>query len=447
MQDPATGRRAPWRRALELVRPDVPPAVLRLQLGGLLNALGNGLIMPFLIIYLHAVRGIPLATCGLVVATTSGVSLFATPLAGTIVDRVGARRTLFGALGFLAAGFGGYTLVHEAWQGFLAAGVAGIGNGFFWPSQSSLIAGLAGPEHRAPAFAMQRVTMNLGIGLGALIGGFLASTSDPASFQRLFLANALTYLGYMLVLARVPDVPHAVRAVGERAGRYADVLRHRPFMGLIALNFVLITAGISQLDVLPAYVRQHAGMDERGIGWMFLVNTLLVVLLQLPVANALRGRRRMPSLALVALIWAASWALVPLVAARFEGTGATIVFAAVLGIFAIGECFHGSVQAPLVSDLADHRLIGRYMAMSALSWNVGFAAGPAIGGFMLGAAPTALWWLMATVLVGCAGAALLLERAMPVGVRRTPSARPSQRVVTGLDDPMRDRHEGVTDLV
>jgi MFS family permease len=251
----------------------------------------------------------------------------------------------------------------------------------------------------------------------------------------------------MLVLARVPDVPRAVRAAGERAGRYVDVLRHRPFMGLIALNFVLITAGISQLDVLPAYVRQHAGMDERGIGWMFLVNTLLVVVLQLPVANSLRGRRRMPSLALVAVIWAASWALVPLVAARFDGTAATIVFALLLGLFAIGECFHGSVQAPLVSDLADHRLIGRYMAMSSLSWNVGFAAGPAIGGFMLGAAPTALWWLAATVLLGCAGGALALERMLPAGVRRSPKAPSPQRVVAGLDDPVRDRHEGVTDLV
>ena len=50
----------------------------------------------------------------------------------------------------------------------------------------------------------------------------------------------------------------------------------------------------------------------------------------------------------------------------------------------IGECLHGAVQAPMVTDLADERLMGRYMAASAFSWSAGFAIGPAIGGFMLG---------------------------------------------------------------
>ena len=54
------------------------------------------------------------------------------------------------------------------------------------------------------------------------------------------------------------------------------------------------------------------------------------------------------------------------------------------GLLGIGECLHGAVQAPLVTDLADERLMGRYMAASAFSWSAGFAIGPAIGGFMLG---------------------------------------------------------------
>ncbi|MDX6447885.1 MAG: hypothetical protein QOD08_348, partial [Gaiellaceae bacterium] len=35
-----------------------------LQLGGLTNAFGNGIVLPFLIIYLHNVRGIPLGLAG-----------------------------------------------------------------------------------------------------------------------------------------------------------------------------------------------------------------------------------------------------------------------------------------------------------------------------------------------------------------------------------------------
>jgi MFS family permease len=135
------------------------------------------------------------------------------------------------------------------------------------------------------------------------------------------------------------------------------------------------------------------------------------------------GHRRMPSLAVVAVLWAASWALVPLVAGSFSGAQATVLLAAVLALFAVGECFHGVVQAPLVTDLADPRLIGRYMALSALSWNVAFSVGPAIGAAVLGQAPDAVWIGAALVLLLGGVAALLLEPSLPHGVRRSPKAR------------------------
>ena len=82
-------------------------------------------------------------------------------------------------------------------------------------------------------------------------------------------------------------------------------------------------------------------------------------------------------------------------------------------IFGVGECLHGAVQAPLVADLADPRLLGRYMALSALSWQVGFALGPALGGFVLAVAPSGIW-LGAAALCALGGAlALVLERTLP----------------------------------
>src|SRR5262249_40566901 len=165
---------------------------------------------------------------------------------------------------------------------------------------------------------------------------------------------------------------------------YRDVLRNHIFLAVLGLNVILITAGIAQLEVLPAFATKHAGVSESGVGWIFFVNTVVVVALQMPLARIMAGHRRMPSLALVAAIWALSWILVPLVAAGSSGAMATVLLAGVMALFAVGECFHGTVQAPLVTDLADPRLIGRYMALSALSWNVGFSAGPAIGAAVLG---------------------------------------------------------------
>jgi MFS family permease len=79
------------------------------------------------------------------------------------------------------------------------------------------------------------------------------------------------------------------------------------------------------------------------------------------------------------------------------------------------------VQAPLVSDLADHSLIGRYMAASAFSWGVGFTVGPAIGGIVLEGSPHLLWPGAAAVCLAAGAAALALERAIPTHARTTPA--------------------------
>jgi MFS family permease len=404
------------RNYLRSLNPQLPRSVQTLQLGGLLNAIGNGLILPFTLIYLHNERGIGLGTAGLVMGTNAAVSLVAGPIAGALVDRVGGKKMLAIALLFLTVGIAGYSLVETAWQGFLVAAVVGIGNGAFWPSQSSLLSGLAPREKRPAVFAMQRVTMNLGIGIGGLAGGFIASES----FQALFIIDAFTFVAYAAVLwVFVPEPRHAVERAA-RSGSYRDVFRHRVFMGLMAVNAAFIVAGIAQLEVLPAYAKNEVGIAETGIGQLFFINTLAVVLLQLPIARFARGHRRMPYLALVGVFCAASWLLVPVSGLWLAGAGAFAVLALAVAIFGVAECLHGAVQAPLVADLADHRLIGRYMAISALSWQVGFTIGPAAGAALLAASPTGLWIAAAIVCLLAGGAALVLERSLPENVRRTP---------------------------
>ena len=58
---------------------------------------------------------------------------------------------------------------------------------------------------RHAAFAQQRLTMNLGIGLGGLVGGFIAHVRDPHTFTVLFTLDAVTFLGYVVVLASIHD--------------------------------------------------------------------------------------------------------------------------------------------------------------------------------------------------------------------------------------------------
>ena len=398
--------------------PPLPRSVATLQVGGLVNSFGNGTVIPFLFIYLHNERGIGVAVVGLIFATHAIVSMVAGSIFGSQIDRFGGKNVLAVSLAILTIGYAAYALVREPWQGFAVAALSGIGVGGFWPSQSTLIAGLSPPEQRPAAFGMQRVVMNVGIGLGALAGGLIAATG---SYTGLFLLDAATFLAYgavMLVLVPEPTTRGAAGAP-ERSGSYRDVLRHRPFMAVIGLNALFIFAGFSLLEVLPVYAKNEGGLTETQIGLLFFVYTVVIVLAQLPLVRLARGHRRMPALALLGALWASAWTLVS-VAGAAAPEAAFFLLAASMMIFGFGLCLHGVVQAPLVADLAEPMLLGRYMALSALSWQLGFALGPAIGGIGLELSPNGVWLGAAALCAAGGGIALLIEEALPQGARRTP---------------------------
>ena len=409
-----------FARYVRSLNPQLPRAVWLLQAGGLANMFGNGVIVPFLVIYLHNVRGISLGLAGLIAATNGAAALVSGPIAGSLADRIGARTTLVAALLIMACAFALLPLITQPWHAFLLNALAGTGSGAFWPSQGTLLSALTPADRRPAAFAQQRVTMNLGIGLGGLVGGLIASTSDPSSFTILFVLDAVTFLVFAAILTRVPSPKIEPQEHGSARG-YAAVFRDRPFRSFILLNTLFIAASIAIFsELFPVFAKNEASVTEREIGLIFFLNTALIVIVQLPVAKWQQGKRRMSALAAMAVLFAVTWILVLLGGLTLEAGAATALFAFAFGIFSLGECLHGSVQGPLVSDLAPRPLLGRYMAMSSSSWQVGFILGPAVGGFVLQAQPYALWPIAAAVCLIGAVWALALERRLPQTVRRTP---------------------------
>jgi len=279
------------------------------------------------------------------------------------------------------------------------------------------------------------VSMNLGIGLGAAIGGLIATTSDPSSFTRMFLLDAATFLVFAVVLlVGVKEPPATEPEAHEEPGSYRAVLRDRNFLALTGLNVLFVAVGYEVFALLPPFAKNYAGVDEHWIGFIWLANTLLIVLIQLPVSKALEGRRRMAALALMNVLWAGASLIVLAGGGLLNGTSAALVLMSATMVFAVGETLQGPTQAPLVADLAPERLRGRYFALSAMSWSAGSILGPAVGGPLLGWHPLAVWPISAGVCVLAAVGCLRLERSLPERVRRTP--RPEPVTVTALTPPL-----------
>jgi MFS family permease len=406
------------RNYLRSLDPRLPRDVYVLQLGGLLNAFGNGIVLPFLIIYLHNVRGISLGVAGLAAATQSATGLASGFLGGSLSDRIGAKRVLLATLGVMTVAFALMPTIHTAWQAFPIYMLWGAGSGSFWPSQSALLAGLTPAERRSPSYALQRLTMNLGVAIGGVVAGLIASVAHPRSFTVLFLLDCLTFVAYAFVLARVraPEL-HPERG----SGRWRDVARHRTFVAYTVLNAAFMASAISlMVELLPAFAKNVTHVNERQVGIIFAVDSVGIVLFQLPLAKLLEGRRRMRGLAAMGVVWSISLLLVWSAGRWTTATAAAIVLCCASAVFAIGECLHGAIHAPLGVDLAPPRLLGRYLALSSLSWQVGWIVGPAGGGFLLQHAPLLLWPIAAAVNLACASGALVLERRLPEHVRLTP---------------------------
>jgi MFS family permease len=422
-------------RYVRRLDPRLPRTVWLVQCGGVVNSLGNGMAFPFIVIYLHNVRGISFANAGLALAIGGVAALLAGLGAGSAIDRIGGRNTLLLGLVLQAAAFAFFPRVREPWHAFALLSVEGAGTACFWPGQSTLLSRLAPAEDRHSAFSVQRITMNLGMGLGGLVGGLIAATSDAGSFTKLFLLDAATFFVFVGVLSTIREpVPAEPQQEEEPTGGYRVVLRDRNFLALLGLNVLFVTVGYEVFALLAPFAKNYAGVSERWVGLIWLANTLTVVFVQLPVAKLLEGRRRMLALAAMNAIWGAAALIILAAGDLLNGTSAALVILAAGMVFGIGETLQAPTQPPLVADLAPDRLRGRYFALGSMSWSVGGILGPAIGGALLGWHPLAVWPSATAVCLFAIAGCLVLERNLPDSVRRTP--KPEAGPVTPLEPPL-----------
>jgi len=390
------------------------------QIGVFLNALGWGAVLPFEVIYLHDGRGFSLGAAGLVVGTLTGVAVAAAPLAGPLIDRLGARAVAAGAGVALAVGYAGLALASTEARAFAAAAIGGAGNGALLPAQSTLIAALATPDVRHRANAVSRVCTNAGFGLGGVLGGLVAARGLHG-FESLFLFNAATYLVYVGVLIAV--VRRAPRGPEPVTGGYRRVLRDGAFVRLAVTNTVIIAVGWGVLPwVVPPYAESDLGVDAKLIGLLLFANAATVVVAQVPIARMAEGRRRVVMMATGAVLIGAACLLV--LSARELGGAAYAALVVASIAIGVGECFHTAALMPLVADLAPESLRGRYMATVGLSWWTGLALAPTVGTQLLSASASVAFVSCAAAAAAAAMSMLALERRLPDELRLTPRPAP-----------------------
>lgn len=369
----------------------LPPAARRFIATVAVARFGTGLTLPFTLILLHEVRGIPLPTVGLLLAVPGLVGLAAVPVGGALIDRLGARVVLTGCLLLQAGGNVGLAVATSPATALPAVLLLGLGLGPSFPASAALLNGLVeGPLQVQRAFGLQFTALNAAIGVGGLVGAAVVDVDRPGTFVALYLANAVAVMVQGVLLPREAGAAHRA-AEEEAAPSYREALADPVLRRVCLVTLALALTGYASLDSgFPAYARVEGDITPSVIALALVVNTTVIVAGQLLVLRLIAGRRRSSALAVGAALWALSWASLGLVPGLDEGSRVAVVLL-FGGLFGVGETFSAPTLQPLVNAIATDRLRGRYNALSGLMFSVGFVVAPALGGFLIGHGLSGAW--------------------------------------------------------
>ncbi|MEU5990713.1 MFS transporter [Spirillospora sp. NPDC047418] len=407
----------------------------RLYAAALVGSIGDGIYVPLTMLFVHALTGLSLTAIGAGLSLAGLCALAFMPVAGVLIDRIGAKRVVMCALVLRAAGFAAYPFA-DTYPSFLAvAVVVAVGMWASTPSQHAFIGEIAQGAERDRLLAWDRSLRNGGMGLGSIAAAAVLAVDGTTGFITAALVLASLFVLATGLVARIPAVRDGARRhrkeqrkeqrkeeAKEQRG-YRRVLTDRPYLLITAANFLIAFGYTTQAMALPVFLTRDIGLPDALAGGVFALNTVLVAALGVPVARITMRGRRPRAAALGAAIFAVSFTAFALIPQFVSGASAIVAVLAVAVLYTSGELIHSVPAQGLSVQAAPDHLRGRYLSVYQLSWSLCRTIAPLLLGFLLEAGTWQLWTVLALLVL--AGAVILLctERALPphaVGIRPAP---------------------------
>jgi MFS family permease len=370
------------------------PRSRKLVIGIALNAIGGGMTLSLLLVYLHDMRGFSNTFGGLLLSWGAIVSIVASTPMGALVDRIGPKKVMIGGLIFNSAAAFSLAYITKPWHAIVAITVINLSGQAIWPSQSVILTRVTPEENRQKIFAFNFMLLNLGLGLGGLISTLIIRENSLASFQMMYWVDAATFLLYLAIILTLhgEGVDRYIPQPHEPAqGSYRDLLKIKPLMLLGTGGIVLFTFGYGVIQAgIPIFATQYLDLSPKWLGVIFGVNTISIVALQPLVMRMIERFSKVGALISIGVIWSLSWifvGLTPLLSIAMAGVALCIS----QFIFAIGEMIQAPTIPTLANELSPEHIRGRANAWMSLQWSISGVAGPAITGLMFGAHLEIAW--------------------------------------------------------
>lgn len=356
------------------------PVLRALTIATLVSAVGRGVSLTLVVLYLTLIVGLPADQVALVFTIGAAAGIGASYLGGHLADVISARRMLVVATIVTGAALAALVFVTEFWGALAIEIVVSIALSANGSVRSAIIArAFTGPA-RVSSRAVLRTVMNIGIAVGSGIAAIPLAIGTPMAYQAVLVVGGVAYAASALLLLGLParvDAP--ARTVGEEAaprGRspWGDprYLLFSAFSAVLAMLFSLANIGV------PLWLAHDTVAPEFLLSIMLIVNTTLVILLQVPMSRGTHDLRRAGNVTALAGVLLAV-ACVAYGAAGGVGLIAAVVLLLVATVLhAFAEILSQAGAWGLSFELADPDRAGAYQGIYSMGFAIGSMVAPLV---------------------------------------------------------------------
>ncbi len=331
----------------------LPRRLLPLYAGTVATRLGT-FVVPYLTLYLSQDRGLSLSVTGRIIAA-GGVGLLLGNIAGGwLADRAGRKTSLLIALAINAAGMvllGSGLPSATAYA--VALALASVGAGMYTPAANAWIADLTEGAQRQLAYTVNYICINVGMGLGPLLGGVLAA----ASFHWLFIGDVATTAVCAALIASASGSDRRTRACRDAPAPSLKLSGNTlAVLAFCCASFFIIAPLMGLEYVVPLFVGTVLHAPLMLVGVVYTINATCILLLGLPLARAAAGRDPVLMMALAGALWAMGLSVLAI------GLSASALMLCTV-LWTLGEMLGAVVLPTFVANRVDANARGRFLAV------------------------------------------------------------------------------------
>lgn len=266
----------------------LPPAIWTLNLGMTINVIAGAFLWPMNALYMETKLGKTSLIIGIVMFLYAGSTALGNWIGGTLFDRFGGFRAAITGIGITFMALIGLNINHgwPCYPIFLV--FIGLGQGIVFPSFNAMV-GTTWPEGGRKAYNAGYVLQNLGVAIGAFLGG---KTAAYLSFDYSFLGFLGFYVIFLLVaifkIRKIKPSANYHKVVEENTHFEKGDNRRLYALLMVGFAFLLCWVGYVQWqNTIPVHVKSMGmSMDQYANFWV--LNGAYIVLMQPVISRILR---------------------------------------------------------------------------------------------------------------------------------------------------------------